>query len=86
MKKNLWLILSVILLASMLLASCASPAPATQAPAAATQAPAAKHLKIGISTDAGYPARKVEVLGIYEGAKKDGNEVIEQNADNDSSK
>jgi ABC-type sugar transport system substrate-binding protein len=96
MKKNLWLVFSVILLASMVLSACASPATpapatqapaaATQAPAAATQAPAAKHLKIGISTDAGYPARKIEVLGIYEGAKADGNEVIEQNADNDSSK
>jgi len=67
----------------------AAPAPATEkpaAPATAAPAPAAKHLKIGIATDAGYGARKIEVMGIYTGAKADGNEVIEQNADNDSSK
>jgi len=50
-------------------------------------APAEEEITIGISTDAGYSARKIEVIGIYQEAKKAGNvKVIEQNADNDSSK
>ncbi|HTY46392.1 MAG TPA: sugar ABC transporter substrate-binding protein [Methanomassiliicoccales archaeon] len=48
---------------------------------------ASKPVVIGISTDAGYPARGIEVIGIYEKAKSNPNvKVIEQNADNDSSK
>lgn len=42
---------------------------------------------IGISTDAGYAARAIEVIGIKEKADADpGVEYIEQNADNDSTK
>jgi ribose transport system substrate-binding protein len=52
-----------------------------------TGAFAQKQFTIGISTDAGYPARAIEVIGIYEKAKEAGNvKVIEQNADNDSTK
>jgi len=32
---------------------------------------AQKQLTIGISTDAGYPARAIEVIGIYESAPAD---------------
>ena len=50
-------------------------------------AQAANKLVIGISTDAGYPARAIEVIGVYQKAKTNPNvKVIEQNADNDSSK
>jgi ribose transport system substrate-binding protein len=57
------------------------------AQAAEQPAAAGEEVTIGISTDAGYPARKIEVIGIYQEAEKAGNvTVIEQNADNDSSK
>jgi ribose transport system substrate-binding protein len=47
----------------------------------------ADEILIGISTDAGYPARAIEVIGLYEKAKDDPNvKIIEQNADNDSTK
>lgn len=50
-------------------------------------AQAADEILIGISTDAGYPARAIEVIGLYEKAEKDPNvSIIEQNADNDSTK
>jgi ABC-type sugar transport system substrate-binding protein len=55
--------------------------------AAEAEEAAAEEVTIGISTDAGYPARMIEVIGIYEEAEKAGNvTVVEQNADNDSSK
>lgn len=92
--KFLALITLLAFVTGMSLAGCTpapapSAAPATEAPAAAapaTAAPAEK-FKIGIATDAGYPARKIEVLGVYKAAEEAGNvEVVEQNADNDSSK
>jgi ABC-type sugar transport system substrate-binding protein len=89
MKKKLWIILSIILMATMVLSACTPAAPAAPAQAPAQEEavePAAQKLKIGIATDAGYPARKIEVMGIYVGAKADGNEVVEQVADNDSAK
>ncbi len=50
MKKTLFVLLSILVLTSMLLSACGTPAkpttaPATQAPAAATQAPAGKTVK-----------------------------------------
>ncbi len=83
MRKTIPMWIAIIMIATMMLSACAPAAAPTAAP---TTAPAAPKLKIGIATDAGYPARKIEVMGIYDGAKADGNEVIEQNADNDSSK
>ena len=48
---------------------------------------AQQQIVIGISTDAGFPNRKIEVKGIYDRAKEDPNvKIIEQNADNDSTK
>jgi ribose transport system substrate-binding protein len=48
---------------------------------------AQQKIVIGISTDAGFSNRKIEVAGIYDRAKGDPNvQVIEQNADNDSTK
>jgi ribose transport system substrate-binding protein len=41
MKKNIYIILSVMMVVSMILAACSTPATPTQAPAANTQAPAA---------------------------------------------
>lgn len=74
-------------------ASAETAAPASTETAAADTAAATdsaatgEKFKIGISTDAGYAARKIEVIGIYKSAEKDDNvEVVEQNADNDSAK
>lgn len=82
--KKIWIILSIILMAAMALSACATKA--TQEETTQEDTTEAAPLKIGIATDAGYPARIIEVLGIHTGAEADGNEVIEQNADNDSAK
>src|SRR5271157_5093159 len=48
---------------------------------------AQQKIVIGISTDAGFSNRKVEVMGLYARAKENPDvQVVEQNADNDSTK
>ena len=78
-KMKLAVILGLVLAVAIAMVVIPGCKPATPA--------AEKEITIGIATDAGYPARKIEVLGIYQEAKKTTNvKVIEQNADNDSSK
>jgi ABC-type sugar transport system substrate-binding protein len=93
--KLLFLLVALLMLATAAFAGCTSQPPAetknetpsTQETQSVTEEPTAKAFKIGISTDAGYPARSIEVIGIKERADADPNvEYIEQNADNDSTK
>ncbi len=101
-KSVLFLLVAMLMVLVVAFAGCSKTeepaAPASEEPAAATEAPAETEdaeepaaggdvFTIGIATDAGYPARSIEVIGIKEKADADPNvEYIEQNADNDSTK
>ncbi len=67
MKKNLWLLLSLLMVASMLIVSCAPQATATSAPAptqaVATQAPAATTAPTTVPTAAGPKVLKARIRG-----------------------
>lgn len=95
MKKRrvLVVLLALLMTLSLVLVGCSSSAPEEPmvedetAAVAETTEVADDVFTIGISTDAGYPARSIEVIGIKQKADADPNvEYIEQNADNDSTK
>lgn len=91
MKKSIISILSIITVI-VLLVGCGNganaPAPTVTPDATPTQSDETKVITVGISTDAGYAARAVEVSGLYKKAEESNGRVkiIEQNADNDSTK
>ncbi len=89
MKKTIAAFLSLILIVS-LFTGCtkAEPTPTDTTPGTSEPTGEQEKIVVGISTDAGFAARGVEVSGLYKKANESNGrvEIIEQNADNDSTK